>query len=55
MEQLKRLAAAGAGPYQQLELDMYRLAGLFLLERLRPQLDLEVEQALAKVAPAMPG
>ncbi|KAF6264741.1 hypothetical protein COO60DRAFT_18214 [Scenedesmus sp. NREL 46B-D3] len=51
LRHLSMLATAGDPAYQQLELDMHRLAGLFLLERLQPQMDLETSQALARLAP----
>ncbi|KAF8065728.1 NHX8 [Scenedesmus sp. PABB004] len=52
LRKLSALAAGGDAAFQQLELDMWRLAGLFLLERLRPAVDLEVSQALARLAPS---
>ncbi|WIA16848.1 hypothetical protein OEZ85_013781 [Tetradesmus obliquus] len=51
LRQLSAAAAAGDASYQQLELDMHRLGGLFLLERLQPQVELETSQALARLAP----
>jgi hypothetical protein len=48
---IKRLAAAGDERFAQLELDMYRLAGLFAIDRMREQFEVEVMQALTRAAP----
>jgi len=42
---------AGDEAFAQLELDMCRLTGLFLLERLKPQMTLDVGTALSVAAP----
>lgn len=50
LEYLRRLAAEGNTEFQQLELDMFRLGGLFLLERLRPQYTVDAMHALRMAA-----
>ncbi|KAI8472713.1 MAG: Sodium/hydrogen exchanger family-domain-containing protein [Monoraphidium minutum] len=48
---VKRLAADGDERFAQMELDMYRLAGLLLVERMHQQFEVEATQALVRAAP----
>ncbi|GBF97334.1 hypothetical protein Rsub_10025 [Raphidocelis subcapitata] len=48
---IKKQAAAGDERFGQLELDMYRLAGLFLIDRMRQQFEVEALQGLTRAAP----
>ncbi len=50
---IRTLAQQGDPAFAQLELDMYRLAALFVLERLKPQLLLDARQALRPAAPRL--